>query len=143
MQPKIPTVLRLSTTVARKHLSEIVTKIQDPRSFCVLTRHGKAVAAIVSMNELYRIMRQQDMDDLIDKGRRPAVLTMGGEDFPGATPAEVAEQVQKVQFDRLRERTLLRRAGLRPIPGGELMVEEEQPAPAPRGRWWRRLFRRG
>ncbi|MDJ0858023.1 MAG: type II toxin-antitoxin system Phd/YefM family antitoxin [Dinoroseobacter sp.] len=145
MEVKYPALLRLSTTVARKHLSEIVVKVQDPRSHCILTRHNKPVAAIVSMTELHRIWRQQDMDDLIDKGRTPAHLRMGGTDFPGETKQEVAEQVQQVQLDRRRERQLLIEAGLRPIPGGELEIEEvNAPAPKPEGKraWWRRVFGR-
>jgi len=50
-----PKSVRLPTSQARDRFSEIIHFIQDPRATCILTRHGKDVAAIISMAELRRL----------------------------------------------------------------------------------------
>jgi len=50
-----PQSIRLPTSQARDRFSEIIHFVQDPRASCILTRHGKAVAAVVSMAELRRL----------------------------------------------------------------------------------------
>jgi len=59
------------------------------------------------------------------------------------TNAEAAEHVQRVQLDRRIERKVLKKAGLEPVPGGELTegmevvrevaLESERKR---RRRWW-------
>lgn len=128
-----PWTHRLATTAARKHLSEIVTRVQDPRSYCVLTRHGKPMAAIVPMSALNRIHDLEDIEDVVQHGKRPAKFWFG---TGGArSNAEAAEAVLKLQMDRKVEREVLANAGMEPVPGGELLGEVE--TPAPRG-WLRR-----
>lgn len=131
-----PAALRLSTTLARERLSEIVRRVQDPRAYCVLTRHGKPVAAVVSMAELSRIFDAHDIERLKTRGWAKAWPTALSGKWP-STARETGEMLLKVQMDRLSERRLLARAGLDPIPGGEVAVEVEVPV---RRRWfgWRR-----
>lgn len=138
----------LPTTVARDRLSEIVTLVQDPRTAMILTRHGKPVAAIVSIPELERIWAQQDIEDIVKHGARPAYFTYG-RGGRHRTRQEAAEAVQKVQLDRRAEREVLKGAGLEPIPGGELVAEldaDEMPQDvrtAGHGRRWWQRWRRG
>ena len=138
-----PRSMSLSTTAARDRLSEIITRVQDPRAYCVLTRHGRPVAAVVSMAELNRIWKQQDMEDIIDDRRHPGFFTFGRGGH--LTNAEAAEAIQEVQLTRRMEREVLRRAGLEPVPGGEIVVAETvlETAPARRRRWWWRWWRWG
>lgn len=135
-----PYMHRLPTTVARKHLSEIVTRVQDPRSFCVLTRHGKALAAIVPMSSLQRIFDLEEIEHVPQHGHRPSKFHFDTGDW--ATNQEAAEAILKIQLDRKTEREVLARAGLDPIPGGELITDFEVQAPAPRRGWLRRVLRR-
>ena len=41
----------------RQDLSEVVTRVQYERERVVIARHGKAVAAIVSMKDLERLLQ--------------------------------------------------------------------------------------
>jgi len=113
--------MRVSTTTARDHLSEIVTRVQDPRAYCILTRHGKPVAAIVSMAELKRIWSDQDIEDVASGRKTPVKFIFGRGGH--ATNAEAAEAILKVQMDRRMEREVLARAGKDPVPGGEVALE--------------------
>ena len=134
---KNPQSVRLPTSQARDRFSEIIHFVQDPRSSCVLTRHGKAVAAVVSMAELRRLHKLHDAEDISDHGHRPVTFTLGKELH--MTNAEAAEHVLRVQMDRLTEREVLKKAGLEPVPGGELTEEMEvvrEPARQRRRRWW-------
>ena len=127
---------RLPTTAARKHLSEIVTRVQDPRSYCVLTRHGKPMAAIVPMSSLKRIHDLEDIEDVALHGHRPVKFRFGTGGW--SSNAEAAEAVLKLQMDRKVEREVLANAGLEPIPGGELVMDVEKKVR--RKWWWARLF---
>ncbi|MEM7076559.1 MAG: type II toxin-antitoxin system Phd/YefM family antitoxin [Pseudomonadota bacterium] len=123
----------ISTSAARTQLSRIVTQVQDPRAVAILTRHGRPVAAVVSMAEVARIWRAQDIEDIVSNGRRPITWTYGkGGVASGVTPHEAAERILEVQMDRRMEREVLKYAGLEPIPGGE--VAEQAAVPA--RRWW-------
>ena len=135
---------RVTTSVARDQLPSLVHWVQDPRRACILTRHGKDVAAIVSMAELKRIDNQHYMDEIIKDGHRPSVFHIGKGGWK--TNAEAAEAIQQLQMDRRIEREVLAKAGLEPVPGGELTEEvvvvpevEAQAEPEPevkRRRWW-------
>ena len=72
-----PVPLRLPSSVARSRLSEIITRVQDPRAFVVLTRHDKPVAAVVSMAELHRIWSSQDIEDVVAHGKSPVMFRLG------------------------------------------------------------------
>lgn len=133
------------TRAARARLSEIMLKVQDPRSYCILTRHGHPVAAVVSIAELRRIWHQQDVDDIVTGKKRPSYFRFGKGGFQ--TNAEAAEAIQQLQLDRRMEREVLATAGLDVIPGGELQAEtapvtgqDTGPDPTepatPRRRWW-------
>jgi len=123
------------TSDARRKLSEIVALVQDPRCCVILTRHGKRVAAVVSIPELERIWKQQDIEDIVEHGVRPATFLFGKWEMGAATPAEAAEMIQQIQLDRKMEREVLKNAGLEPIPGGE--VTAEMPVEVERKRrWW-------
>ena len=41
----------------RSDLSDVVTRVQYERERVVIARHGKAVAAIISMNDLERLLQ--------------------------------------------------------------------------------------
>ena len=47
--------MRLTLTEARSRLGELCTLAQDPRHPIVLTRHGRPLAALVSIAEVKRI----------------------------------------------------------------------------------------
>ena len=129
--------MRVSTTTARDHLSEIITRVQDPRAYCILTRHGKPVAAIVSVAEMKRIWSDQDIEDVASGKKTPAKFIFGRGSH--ATNAEAAQAILKVQMDRRMEREVLARAGKDPVPGGEVEVEAE----VARSRWqWVRRARK-
>ncbi|MEL7106671.1 MAG: type II toxin-antitoxin system Phd/YefM family antitoxin [Pseudomonadota bacterium] len=132
--------MRISTSNARKHLSEIVTRVQNPREYCVLTRHDRPIAAVVSMAELKRIWTDQDMED-VRTGKRKEAYIWGMANYK--TNAEAAEGILKIQMTRRAEREALALAGKTPIPGGEIAIDLsalDRPAPVKR-RWWRKIWR--
>lgn len=129
-----PWTWRVATSIARKHLSEIVTRVQDPRSYCVLTRHGKPVAAIVPMKSLTRIHDLEDIEDIATGKTYPTKFRFGKNTHWCTTQKEAAEQVLKTQMDRKTEREVLKNAGLEPIPGGELVMDVDVATPVKR-RW--------
>ena len=137
--PRHPHPLRISTSRARDRLSALITRVQDPRAFVILTRHDRPVAALVSMAELERIWDQQDIADAIAGTHRPVMFTYG-KGTGARTNREAAEAIRQVQMDRLTEREVLKKAGLEPVPGGEVAVEME--AAPPKRRWWARWRRR-
>ena len=113
----------ISTTLARKRLPELVTRVQDPREWVVLTRHGREVAAVVSFEDLKRIF---DLHDADAKAARPP-LPDGLVRIPGGgigTPRQAAEKVLQVQMDRKREREVLEAGGLSVVRGGEIRSAE-------------------
>lgn len=138
-------VTRMPTSEARDRLAAIITFVQDPRRTVILTRHGKDVGAIVSKAELARIWKAEDIDEIAN-GFRPAMFTLGkGGEWN--TASEAGEAIRQMQVDRLVEREVLKKAGLEPVPGGELMCEDmavvevgDVPVGEPEvksGRWWR------
>lgn len=144
------TVLVLPTSRARDHLSQIITHVQDPRNRCLLTRHGKQVAAIVSLDMLARIDRQLMHEGVYDGTWKPGNFTTAA-DGHLMDDQEAAEFVQQKQVDRLGERRILARAGLDPVPGGEILAEvaevkvpvEEVPEEVVvKRRWWWLFWRR-
>jgi len=139
--PKIGpgTALRLSTTEARDRLSEIVARVQDPRAFCVLTRHGKPMAALVSMAELRRLHDLQEIEDVVRHGHRPVAFRFGI-GLGARTAQEAAQRVLQLQMDRRIEREVLAQAGLDPVPGGELTGEAEGAVEVRKRRWWAVFF---
>ncbi|MEM9550640.1 MAG: type II toxin-antitoxin system Phd/YefM family antitoxin, partial [Pseudomonadota bacterium] len=54
--------MRLTVSDARSQLGHLVTRVQDPRTEVILTRHGKPVAALVSITEVRRIWDLQDTE---------------------------------------------------------------------------------
>lgn len=121
-----------STTQASPLLTELVERVQDPRDYVVLTRHGRAVAALVSMEELERIWDWQRA------GRGALSVPKGFVVAPDGqlmSERDAAEAVRKVQMDRKAERDALARAGLRPVAGGELSAETEVRVPL-----WQRII---
>ncbi len=56
--------MRLTISQARARLGELATLSQDPRQVIVLTRYGKPIAALVSMNEAQRIWELMDDDTI-------------------------------------------------------------------------------
>lgn len=118
---------------AREKISQIVMLAQDPRAAVVLRRHGKPVAAVVSMEELKRIRKQQDVEDIVEYGHRPVLFRFGKGTMAARTQVEAAEMIQQMQMDRFMEREVLKTAGLKPVPGGELAETVEVRRPR---RWW-------
>lgn len=136
----IPKSFRIPTSEARDKFAAIIHYVQDPRAACILTRHGRDVAAIVSMADLKRIDNQYDVEEITKHGHRPVKFTVGTHGF--WTNAEAADHIQKLQMDRRIEREVLAKAGLEPVPGGELteevvVVPEVEAEPeVKRRRWW-------
>ena len=106
----------VSTSEARKCLPRLVAKVQDPREWVVLTRHGREVAALVSFEDLKRIFDLHDQDAAARRPPPPPGLVRlptGG----FGSPRQAAEQVLKVQMDRKREREVLEAGGLDVVRG--------------------------
>ena len=113
----------ISTTLARKRLPELVTRVQDPREWVVLTRHGREVAAVVSFEDLKRIFDLHDQDAVARRPPPPPGLVRLPKGGFGS-PRQAAEQVLKVQMDRKREREVLEAGGLDVVRGGEIRLAE-------------------
>jgi len=127
--------MRISTTQARKHLTVLIARVQDPRETIVLTRHDKPVAALVCMSELERIWKQKDIDKMTRTEVFPTTFTFG-KGMKHTTTQEAAEEIQRIQMDRAMERSVLRKAGMEPFPNGELTVEIAAPTPRSPRKWW-------
>lgn len=54
----------LPISEARDHLGEIVSKAEHAQERTVLTRHGRAVAAVVSIDDLRELEAAEDDADL-------------------------------------------------------------------------------
>ena len=130
----VPQTHRIATTHARDQLPRLIHWVQHPRHVVILTRHGKDVAALVSMAEMKIIDRQQDITE--DAARKTAsFFTLGRGGF--STNAEAALHIREVQLNRLMERQVLARAGVEPVKGGELVEVGEEVVVEPRKRrWW-------
>ncbi|MBM2575035.1 type II toxin-antitoxin system Phd/YefM family antitoxin [Jannaschia sp. Os4] len=141
---------RLPVSEARERLADLCAHVRDGEDAVVLTRHGRAVAALVGMAWLDRFARVEEQDADAAAGWVPNGLRRDGDRY--LSPSEAAVRLRQVQLDRAAERRLLARAGLEPIPGGEVAapvarVEAEAPPPAappaPRARWSPWAWRRG
>ncbi len=132
---------RLPVSDARERLADIVMRVQDPREHCVLTRHGKPVAAVVSIASLHSIIDVRDQDARVAEGWIPNGLRLDRKEKKEKARylswGEAAVQLREVQLDRLAERRLLARAGMEPIPGGELGASAVEAVKVGRKRWWR------
>ncbi|MDQ3763869.1 MAG: type II toxin-antitoxin system Phd/YefM family antitoxin [Actinomycetota bacterium] len=63
----------LSISKARDHLGEIVSRAEHAHERTVLTRHGKAVAAVISIDDLRELEAAEDEADLA--AAREALVT--------------------------------------------------------------------
>lgn len=54
----------LPISAARDHLGEIVSRAEHAQERTVLTRHGKAVAAVISIDDLRELEAAEDEADL-------------------------------------------------------------------------------
>lgn len=54
----------LPISAARDHLGEIVSKAEHAQERTILTRHGRAVAAVISMDDLRQLEAAEDESDL-------------------------------------------------------------------------------
>lgn len=124
--------MRISVSHGRSCLGQLCAQAQDPRRPIVFTRHGRDIAALVSMEEAARIWQMQQADwgprnPLT--GRRAGgalILAQGmttGADGKIVTQREAAEQVRRIQMSRADERRVLAEGGLSPVAGGELAAE--------------------
>jgi len=122
--------MRITVSEARARLGQLCAEAQDPRRTIVLTRHGRELAAIVSIEEVRRIWALQDdawfgrRNPLTGRRRGGGLamrsdLTVGPDGKP-VTPRAAAEQVREVQMTRAEERRLLEAGGLAPVEGGEI-----------------------
>ena len=138
--------MRLTISQARARLGELATLSQDPRQVIVLTRYGKPIAALVSMNEAQRIWELMD-DDTIGR-KHPLSGVRGwwskGRGIPGMEPGpdgsyltarDAALKVREIQMTRAEERRILERGSLDLVAGGEI-------AARPVSSLWRRLLMR-
>ncbi|SBW19306.1 type II toxin-antitoxin system Phd/YefM family antitoxin [Protofrankia symbiont of Coriaria ruscifolia] len=55
----------MSISQARDHLGEIVSKAEHTHERIVLTRHGRAVAAVISIEDLRDLEEAEDESDLV------------------------------------------------------------------------------
>lgn len=141
-----PAPRRIRVSQAREQLAAIVMRVQDPREYCILLRHGKPVAAVVSMASLERIHRDEDAETWTDPKRRPLGWMKGPDGRYSSSDREGAEFVREIQLARWQERRVLERVGMEVLAGGELTaemavpVEPEVEVVAKRGFWsgWRR-----
>ncbi len=146
MFPQDP-LRRIPVSAARERLSAIVGSVQAPEAACVLTRHGKPVAAVVSIATHKRIRRDADFERFAKPSDRPYPSIKGRDGTPAQTERQAAEFVREAQLTRWGERRILARNGMEPLEGGELRVEVEEPVAAPepevpaKRRWWRRSGR--
>ncbi|WP_253890378.1 type II toxin-antitoxin system Phd/YefM family antitoxin [Actinokineospora diospyrosa] len=51
-------------SMARDHLGEVVSRVEHAHERAVLTRHGRPVAAVVSIDDLRRLEAAEDEADL-------------------------------------------------------------------------------
>ncbi|MEM1375711.1 MAG: type II toxin-antitoxin system prevent-host-death family antitoxin [Pseudomonadota bacterium] len=131
------TILR-STTEARDQLSALIDWVNRPDGKVILTRHGRKVAALVSIHDMTRIMSEAEMDATIEK-----IKTGDPHQLPGTfsvinwrlSGRESAEKIRRAQLSRAKERSILAKNGLEPVPGGEVEVVVEEKVR--RKRWWR------
>jgi prevent-host-death family protein len=80
----------IPVTQARAELSDLVNRVTYGGERIVLTRHGKAVAAIVSAADLAGLEQlDQRADERIDDQRRADVVVLGSD--PGHHLAPAAE----------------------------------------------------
>ena len=113
----------------------------------ILPRHGKSVAATVSMLNLKRIWQQQDEQDkgeiwhplyhILHNRNCTCIDLEIGRGGKIVLKSEAALQLRTLQLNRADKRRILREGGLEPVEGGELM--EERPWWARkvwRKRWW-------
>lgn len=136
--------MRITVSEARARLGQLCAQAQDPRRPIVLTRHGRELAAIVSMEEVRRIWKLQDDSwfgrrNPLTGGRPGRALSLpmaltAGVDGGLVTQREAAEQVREIQMTRAEERRVLSAGGMAPVEGGEV-------AARPPGEWLRRWFR--
>ncbi|WP_146345065.1 type II toxin-antitoxin system Phd/YefM family antitoxin [Phaeobacter marinintestinus] len=121
--------MRISVSEARARLGQLCAQAQDPRQIIILTRHGRDLAAIVSLEEVQRIWRLQEEQwfgrrlPWSGKRRGSVVLPMGltpGPDGRLVSTHEAAEQVREIQMTRVEERQMLEAGGLEPVEGGEI-----------------------
>lgn len=137
--------MRCTISQARAQLGELVTQAQDPRVVIVLTRHGKPLAALVSITEANRIWDLESDETIGWKHPLSGIRGMWskGLNIPGMEPGpdgtyvtarEAALKVREIQMTRAEERRILARGGLDPVAGGEL-------AARPASSLWRRRFR--
>ncbi|GAA1338203.1 type II toxin-antitoxin system Phd/YefM family antitoxin [Saccharothrix algeriensis] len=57
-------MFELPISVARDQLGELVSKVEHAHERAVLTRHGRPVAAVVSIDDLRRLEAAEDEADL-------------------------------------------------------------------------------
>lgn len=137
--------MRITISEARARLGQLCARAQDPRQVIVLTRHGRALAAIVSIDEVQRIWRLQEdawfgRRNPLTGRRRSGAAKVGMQLVPGpdgrlVTAGEAAELVRDRQLTRAEERRVLEAGGLSPVEGGELAA-----GAAPGAGWLRRVM---
>ena len=122
--------MRVTVSEARPQLGHLCARAQDPLQIIVLTRHGRDIAAVVSIEEVQRIWQLQNEAWSPKKcsvtGKRKGgalVLPEGmtvGPDGHIVTHRELAGIVRNIQIRRKEERELLAQGGLDPVEGGEI-----------------------
>ncbi|MEO1797922.1 MAG: type II toxin-antitoxin system Phd/YefM family antitoxin [Pseudomonadota bacterium] len=129
-----------TTSEARKSLPELIDWVNRPEGRVILTRHGRRVAALVSLPDLERILSETEMEETI-----AAIKTGDRRRLPGTffhlhsrgSSRESAEELRRIQLTRAQERSILANHGLEPVPGGEVEIVVEEKV---RKRWWWRSY---
>lgn len=134
--------VRIPMSEARECLSSIVMAVQDQNQTRILVRHGKAVAAVVSIASLHRIRSDEEMERWADPRQRGTVSVRRPDGSYPTSDRETAELVREVQLTRALERKVLARAGMEPMEGGELALSavEVVGVEEKKRRWWGRWF---
>ncbi|MEO0485745.1 MAG: type II toxin-antitoxin system Phd/YefM family antitoxin [Pseudomonadota bacterium] len=134
-------VITVSTSEARKRIAYLVDWVHRPDGQVVLTRNGRRVAAMVSIYDLERIMAEKEVQTNVDHLKHARIRRLDGRWSMAwsqkPTTQECAEEIRRAQLSRAQERAVLEKAGLEPVPGGEVVVEVEEKVQRKR-RWWQR-----
>ena len=138
--------MRVTVSEARPQLGHLCARAQDPRQIIVLTRHGRDIAALVSIEEVQRSWQLQNEAWSPKKcsvtGKRKGgalVLPEGmtvGPDGHIVTHRELAGIVRNIQIRRKEERELLAQGGLDPVEGGEIAMEMPEVEEPERVSFW-------
>jgi len=60
------TTTQISTLEAKEHFSDLINRVSHHKERIILTRRGKEIAAIISIEDLNELQNKQNQQDLTD-----------------------------------------------------------------------------